>query len=416
MKTSSQMTKYQMIGIVLAMAVAIVLGWLLLKPAQQAESHAGHQHDENEEAHRQQSAPDAHHGTENHDHEAQHIEVSKTQLQAQHIELATVKTGSIETTVSLPARLVLDTDQQAHISAGFAGRVEQVHVQAGQPVRQGQALVSLWVPELVDLQSNLQTLKAQLALAQSNYQREKQLWQQDISAQQDYLQAQNDYRQAQIAVTAAQTRLKAYGASRNSNGRFVLNAPIGGVISSKDVVAGEMVQASDQLLVIDQLNSLWLEFIVPDELVSRLVINERLNMRLPNSEQNHSAKLLSLTPRADLQTGRLVARARVNNPQLRLRPNMPALVMVKTASAAQSSLVISSQAVQQVEQANVVFVASPASDGVVFAPRPVQLGNKSSDGQWIEVRSGLKSGEQYATRNSFILKSELEKGEAAHEH
>jgi cobalt-zinc-cadmium efflux system membrane fusion protein len=47
-----------------------------------------------------------------------------------------------------------------------------------------------------------------------------------------------------------------------------------------------------------------------------------------------------------------------------------------------------------------------------FEPRPVSTGR--TDGQWIEIASGLEPGETYAAANSFILKAELGKGSAEH--
>lgn len=369
------------------------------------------------------------------DNHKKEISLSPAQLAAQHITLDVVKTGSITATTRLPARLLVNTDQQAHVSAGFAGRVEQVFVQTGQQVKAGQALASLLVPELIDLQTNLHVLQAQLQLAKSTYTQEKQLWQQGISAKQDYLQAQNAYTQASIAVQAAQSRLKAYGASASSQGRFILKSPLSGVISGKDLVVGESIQASEQLFVIDQLNQLWLEFAVPDQLINAINPNERLTVEVNGSGtlQIYRARLISLAPSADVQTGRMLARAVLDNPQQQLRPNMQVVVQVPQAGNNTTGLMVQTAAIQQIDQQDVVFVASRKmstddhsqdqghTDQLHFVPRPVQLGQKSNDQQsndqqWVEIRAGLQAGEQYAAQGSFILKSELEKGEAAHEH
>ena len=400
------------------------------EPVTQAHAESEHQHND---AHAAGPAEDQDENSDE-DHKTE-ISLSPAQLAAQHITLDVVKTGSITAITRLPARLLVNADQQAHVSAGFAGRVEQVFVQTGQQVKAGQALASLLVPELIDLQTNLHVLQAQLQLAKSTYTQEKQLWQQGISAKQDYLQAQNAYTQANIAVQAAQSRLKAYGASASSQGRFVLKSPLSGVISSKDLVVGESIQASEQLFVIDQLNQLWLEFVVPDQLINAINPDERLTVEVNGSGtlQTYRARLISLAPSADVQTGRMLARAVLDNPQQQLRPNMQVVVQVPQAGNNTTGLMVQTAAIQQIDQQDVVFVASRkmstdgnakgqvSKDQLHFVPRPVQLGQKSNDQQsndqqWIEIRAGLQAGEQYAAQGSFILKSELEKGEAAHEH
>jgi len=77
---------------------------------------------------------------------------------------------------------------------------------------------------------------------------------------------------------------------------------------------------------------------------------------------------------------------------------------------------IEKNAVQRVDEKDIVFVPSQHGDKIEFSTQPVQLGSVSSDGKWIEILSGLNLGQTYVSQGSFLLKSELEKGEAYHEH
>jgi cobalt-zinc-cadmium efflux system membrane fusion protein len=357
-----------------------------------------------------------------HAHEAsEDIELSNAQIASQQIKIENVTLGSIDRTVSLSGRLLVNADQQAHISPNFAGRVEAVYVQTGQYVKKGQALATLLVPELVDLQANIRLMQSRLDLAKSDYERERSLWQQGISAKQDYLLAENQYRQAQIEVSAAKARINAYGAASQSAGRFDLKSPINGVINSKDVVVGESVQTATQLFLIDRLDQLWLEFVVPAQIADQMTqrFNQQASVSFSTSvnQQGFKAKLMTLTPSADMQTGRLVARALVDNSNMQLRPNMLVNVQVAQQAADQAAqVVVKRSAVQQVEGKDVVFVAEKNKDGAHFAPHPVTVGAESTDRQWIAIRDGLKQGEAYVSEGSFILKSELEKGEAEHGH
>ena len=432
--------KQRQIGLVIiVLIIGIILALAILASSNKQSTQDEHDQQDShvEEEHAEDEHEEAGHSDvqDKEDTHEEAISLSQTQLTAQNVQLDTVALGSVTNFIQLPARVVVNTDQQAHVSAGFSGLVQQVHVQVGQQVQQGQALASLLVPDLIDMQSNLKILQSQRALANSTYQREKNLWQQGISAKQDYLQAQNDYEQANIMLQAGQARLKAYAGNANSAGRFVVKSPIAGVISSKDLVIGESIQATDQLFVLDQLNSLWLEFVLPDTLVNGIDAGQRLSIEVPNTQQRYDAKFMYLNPSADAQTGRYIARASVANAQLKLRPNMQVLVSVPSAVAAPTnSIVINAQAVQQLEQRNVVFVASPSNasqstskqqsinqtkpnqGNIELMPRVVQLGNKSTDQTQVEVLSGLKVGERYVTQGSFVLKSELQKGEATHEH
>ena len=344
------------------------------------------------------------------------IQLTSQQMVEQGLKVAVASTGLVEKLTTLPGKLVVNTDQQAHISPNFSGYVEQVNVALGQSVQKGQTLAVLILPELIDQQANLRMAQVNLDLARKDYQREQQLWSQGISAKQDYQRAENAYRQAQITVQSSQARLNALGASGNNNGRFLIKAPISGVISKKDIVVGENVQLADQLFVIENLKDLWLEFNLPNTSNIQLQVGQILNFKTNGSDQNYQAKVQTLNPHADLQTGRLQVRAKVTTQADVLRPNVLVNVFVTDAQA-KTALRVQKKALQQVEGKPVVFVIESEEKGLVhLKAQPIEVGVSSQDGQWLEVISGLTEGQKYIADGSFLLKSELEKDEAGHGH
>ena len=344
------------------------------------------------------------------------IQLTSQQMVEQGLKVAVASTGLVEKLTTLPGKLVVNTDQQAQISPNFSGYVEQVNVALGQSVQKGQTLAVLILPELIDQQANLRMAQANLDLARKDYQREQQLWSQGISAKQDYQRAENAYRQAQITVQSSQARLNALGASGNNNGRFLIKAPISGVISKKDIVVGENVQLADQLFVIENLKDLWLEFNLPNTSNIHLQAGQILNFKTNGSDQNYQAKVQTLNPQADLQTGRLQVRAKVTTQADVLRPNVLVNVFVTDAQA-KTALRVQKKALQQVEGKPVVFVIESEEKGLVhLKAQPIEVGVSSQDGQWLEVISGLTEGQKYNADGSFLLKSELEKDEAGHGH
>ena len=339
------------------------------------------------------------------------IQLTSQQMVEQGLKVAVASTGLVEKLTTLPGKLVVNTDQQAQISPNFSGYVEQVNVALGQSVQKGQTL-----PELIDQQANLRMAQVNLDLARKDYQREQQLWSQGVSAKQDYQRAENAYRQAQITVQSSQARLNALGASGNNNGRFLIKAPISGVISKKDIVVGENVQLADQLFVIENLKDLWLEFNLPNTSNIHLQAGQILNFKTNGSDQNYQAKVQTLNSQADLQTGRLQVRAKVTTQADVLRPNVLVNVFVTDAQA-KTALRVQKKALQQVEGKPVVFVIESEEKGLVhLKAQPIEVGVSSQDGQWLEVISGLTEGQKYIADGSFLLKSELEKDEAGHGH
>ncbi|PVZ89400.1 efflux transporter periplasmic adaptor subunit [Serratia sp. S1B] len=399
MSNSMQKSQWLWVVAIVLLTVVLVVGLLL---SNKKDTHA-----EGETEHSEQKVAE-------HASESEGVEFSAAQIQQQGIQLAQVTYGEVKQSVSYPATLLVNTDQQAHVSPSFSGRVEQVNVELGQQVKRGQALATLFVPDVVDQQASLSMAQQNLQLAEQDYQRERQLWQQGISAKQDYQRAYSAYRQAQIAVQAARSRLSAYGVNANSRGRYVLYAPISGVISNKDLVVGENVQLSDQLFTIDQLGQLWLEFVLPSS-AQNLQPEQKIQFKSLQTSKIFQAQIQSLSTEADKSSGRLKVRAKVLEASNELRPNLMVNVLFD-AEQPKQVLRVAKTAVQQLEGKNVVFMAKAEKDKTHFQPAEVQLGTYSSDGQWVEILSGLNAEQHYVSAGSFVLKSEMEKGEVEHGH
>ena len=406
-KQNGKISQSLMIAILILITVLVSLAiWLSSKKTESE----GRGYDE---GNAEQSDEDS--SEEGHAEEGE-IQLTSQQMVEQGLKVAVASTGLVEKLTTLPGKLVVNTDQQAHISPNFSGYIEQVNVALGQSVQKGQTLAVLTVPELIDQQANLRMAQVNLDLARKDYQREQQLWSQGVSAKQDYQRAENAYRQAQITVQSSQARLNALGASGNNNGRFLIKAPISGVISKKDIVVGENVQLADQLFVIENLKDLWLEFNLPNTSNIQLQVGQILNFKTNGSDQNYQAKVQTLNPEADLQTGRLQVRAKVTTQADVLRPNVLVNVFVTDAQA-KTALRVQKKALQQVEGKPVVFVIESEEKGLVhLKAQPIEVGVSSQDGQWLEVISGLTEGQKYIADGSFLLKSELEKDEAGHGH
>ena len=393
-----------LISLVIAATVILSIV-LILMDKNKSKASAGHAEAESAEQH-DDGETDAH---------VESISLTSKQLVQQGIQLLVVEQGAVIQLNSYPAKLSLNTDQQAHVSPSFSGHVENVYVELGQKVQKGQPLAALLVPDLVDQQANLKIEQSNLELAKQDFNREQQLWSQGISAKQDYQRAYHSYKRAQIQVQAAQSRLSAFGAMNASNGRYILKAPISGVISKKDLVIGENVQSASQLFTIDQLDQLWLEFIVPNAEIVGLSPNQKIEFKSLQTDKIYKAVIQTLNIEADAQTGRLQVRAKVQSSTAELRPNLMVNVLLQQHSDS-TALRILQSAVQNVDGKNVIFVATQQGQQVEFHPTPIKLGQSSKDSQYIEVLGGLNQGQKYAAQGSFLLKSELEKGEASHEH
>ena len=114
------------------------------------------------------------------------------------------------------------------------------------------------------------------------------------------------------------------------------------------------------------------------------------------------------------QTRSATARVALPRPSEAWRPGLFVTAEIAMAHA-DAAIVVADDAVQRVEGKEVVFV----QEGDAFEARPVKLGRSGvGEGERVvvEVLSGVSAGERYAGKNSFVLKAELGKSEAGHDH
>ena len=190
---------------------------------------------------------------------------------------------------------------------------------------------------------------------------------------------------------------------------FELKAPIAGTVIDRQVSLGEFVGEQKPAFIIADLSTVWADFSVYRRDLSRVRVGDTVLIDAEDGGPAIEAKISYVSPVGSSDTQSALARAVVNNEKLRLRPGL--FVTGRLVLAAKPvPIAIKSSALQTVENRTVVFVRA----GDKFEPRDVEIGER--DPEYVEVTFGLHEGDVYAAKNSFVIKAELAKGTASHEH
>ncbi len=372
-----------------------------------------------EEPHSFKATIAAQHGSKSYRFDYEQIEARVTmnaaQLQQNGIEVQTAGPARISSTVRLIGEIHFNEDRRVQVVPRLAGIVESVRVNAGDRVRKGQVLAVIFSQALADQRSELLAAQQRLTLARTTYAREKMLWQEKISAEQDFLQARHAMQEAEIAAQSAQQKLAALGGEMMKTGagsnltRYEIRAPLDGTVTDKRIAIGEALKDDAPVFVVADLSTVWAEV---------TVYAKDLNTVKPGRKVTVSASAFDLTGSGTVSyVGALVgeetraAKARVvlRNPQGLWRPGLLVNVDLLTDEI-EVPVAVATDAIQTLNEQPTVF----GRYGEVFEARPLELGR--SDGKFTEVLKGLQAGEQYAAKNSFLLKADLGKAGASHDH
>jgi cobalt-zinc-cadmium efflux system membrane fusion protein len=344
------------------------------------------------------------------------ITMSELQASQNGVDIHTSGPARIKSVLKLIGEVQRNADRSVQVTPRLAGVVESVHVNAGDAVKQGQLLAVLSSQTLAADRSALLATQQRLELARTVFLRAQKLWQDKIIAEQDYQQAQATFKDAEIAVQGARDRLAAIGTSGGtaSTGtsqlaRHEVRAPIDGVVTDKRITIGESVADNIAVFEIADLSTVWVEVSVSERDLDTIKTGQLATVMATATEARASGKVSFISPLVGELTRAAKARIVLPNPGRSWRPGAPVRVEVVAAEVTVPVAVLA-EAIQTVNDEPAVF----GRYGDQFEARPIQTGR--SDGQYVEVVKGLPAGVKYAAKNSFLIKADIGKSGASHDH
>lgn len=368
-----------------------------------------------EEPHSFKVTVDARHGNKTYRFGYEQIEarvaMSDEQLKTNQVEVLAAGPARIRNVLQLIGEVRFNEDRIVHVVPRLSGVVQSVSANAGDKVRKGQVLAAISSQGLADQRAELLAAQKRLALARTTFEREKKLWEDKISAEQDYLQARTALQEAEIAEQNARQKLASLGNQKASGDftRYELRSPIDGVVVEKHIALGEAVKDDTTVFVISDLSTVWAEMTVYAKDLNSVKVGQKATVKAAAFDSTSSGTVFYVGSLVGEQTRTAKARVVLPNPQGVWRPGLPVNVEL-IAGEVEVPVAISQEAIQTVRDWTVVF----GRYGDQFEARPVELGR--GDGRFVEVVGGLNAGEQYAAKNSFLIKAELGKAGASHDH
>ena len=343
------------------------------------------------------------------------VTLTDEQLKHNAIEVLTAAPASIQTNLRLLGEIKLNADKTVQVLPRLEGAVETVFINVGDKVKKGQALAVIASPMVAESRGDLSAAAQRLSLAKTTLAREESLWREKISAEQDYLTAKNDFKLAEIELSRQQQKLASQGiaggsaGSNNSGSRYTLKAPIDGVITRKNITSGQVLIMNQVLFEVADLNTVWAEISIPTKNLGLVKTGQKVTVRATAFEQSEAGSITYIAPLVGEQTRTATARVVLANTKQNWLVGLPVNVDL-VAEEVTVPLAVSIEAIQTLQYGSVIF----GRYADYFEAKVVTLGRRDSKN--VEVLSGLNEGEQYAAGNSFVVKAELGKAGASHDH
>lgn len=260
-----------------------------------------------------------------------------------------------------------------------SGRIQNLSFQDGQRVRKGQLLVQL---DDTLQQAQLKQAEASASIARTNLQRSRELAAQNFVSQSavDQNAAALEVAQAQVALAQAQVS------------RMKIVAPFDGITGIRSVNLGDYVKDGADLVAIEDLSSVYVDFRLPERYLSRLKPGQSVELTLDSLPgRRFSAKVEAVDAQLDANGRSILVRARVGNPGGELRGGMFARVRT-VFDVRDKALAVPEEALVPQGNRQIVFKVVDGPEGGKIAQRAeVKIGMRIPGK--VEILDGAREGD-----------------------
>ena len=314
------------------------------------------------------------------------------------VTFATATLGSLSREVRTVGQITLDESRVRAIAPKIDGWVERLYVNTtGQPVAQGQPLLTIYSPMLVTAQEELllaRRLQGDVGAADASTTQRAA----DLVASARRRLAYWDVPASEIA------EIERTGAVRRT---LTLRSSASGYVMEKNVIAGQKIMAGDALYRVADLYAVWVEGEVYEQDLAAVRVGQTVRAELQALPgEIRTGRISYVYPWLNPETRTVRVRVVLPNQDLRLKPGMYATVRI-TASAREAALTVPRSAVLSTGERSIVFVRDASG---TLRPREVALG--ASNEERIEILRGVSAGETLVASATFLVDAESNLGTA----
>ena len=356
------------------------------------------------------------------------IKIKAEDLSNAGIRIAAVVVRRMPQTLTVAGQVAMDEKHTSHIGVYADGRVQSVSVLPGDRVRRGQTLATLHshsVHETAEmLKQGFDAARRQasaVAYATQVRDRYAKLYsiqaaslEEKQNAEQQLAEAEKNLSDARATVVGEREHLADLLQMRPESiteqnlytyELIPVRAVSDGVVITRSITAGQVVNSGDEAFVISNLSTVWVNASVNEKDLPSVKLGAAAVITTQGlATSGFPGTVAMLGDTVDTQSRTLPVRVVVSNPQTRLRPGMFATAAISEQNT-RVAIFVPADALQDVNGFRVVFVSN---DGTSFTARAVTTGAESQG--MVEITGGLQPSDHVVVSGAFMVKGELLKG------
>jgi RND family efflux transporter MFP subunit len=316
----------------------------------------------------------------------------KEQAQSVLVSIAPITNQDFNHFIELQGKVESESVSYITPRAG-GGQVKALYVKRGDPVRKGQLILqldnSLIKQSAAAAAQNLETVKAQAALAKSVYEKQKNLWEQNIGSEIQLMTAKTNADASASQLKAATEQL---GMVKDQLAYTSVYSDVDGVAEEVNVKVGELFGGPGQIKIVNT-TKLKLTTLVPENYVGKIKVGSEANLFFPDIQKTVDVKLGVVGTVIDPLSRSFYVESKLPIDK-NFRPNQLVQVKIKDYTK-KNAIIIPINIIQNDDKGKFIYVAVTENGKLVARKKSITIGEFY--GNNIEILSGLSAGEQMIT-------------------
>lgn len=224
--------------------------------------------------------------------DADAITITENQFTSGNMEVGRISTQPFNTVVKANGMFAVPPENQADVSAYFAGYVKNISLLPGDVVKKGQTLFTIENPEYVQAQQDFLESKGRLNYLKSDYERQKELMADNVTSKKNFLKAESEYTVTRAQYQSLKKKLSLMNINPNTltgdNIRSVISvpSPLSGYATTINATKGMYLNPSDVAVTVTNTDDLHIELKIFEKDLPKVKIGQPINVRLQNDVAN----------------------------------------------------------------------------------------------------------------------------------
>ncbi len=338
-------------------------------------------------------------------------ELSTIQFNSSDMKLGKLEMKEFYEVVKANGMFDVPPQNNASISSYFGGSVKNIELIPGERVKKGQVLFTLENPDYVQLQQDFLESQGQLTYLKSDYERQKNLAQDNVTSQKNYLKSESDYTVTKVINESLGKKLELLNINPDmltiDNIRATVNvvSPISGYVTEVNITRGSFLNPSDVAMVIVDAGHLHLEMNIFEKDIAKVRVGQPIHFKIQEDQSNqYEGVVYMVNKTVDAENRTIGVHGHLVDEKLTNKFNPGVYVEADIYTTSDSRLSLPQEALIEVDNKYYVLVLNNTTNaGYSFVKKEVKTGMSNNDNVEIVNANDFSENTEFLIRGAVNL-------------